>query len=126
MQSTIPPCVDSGFECKIGVTGRDDVLFILGVSSFVRDSDLEIVGFSRGPVVDPSEVELSAFSTSEEPRYLKLSFGKRPLIDDLPDLEEEGPGEPLVLASVEPCASEKFTFLGVGLGVLGIFIATKS
>lgn len=117
--------MDSGFKSKIGVTGRDDVLFILGVNSFVRDNDREIVGFSLVPVAEPSEGKLSAFSTSEEVRYLKLSFGKRPLMDDLP-LEEEGPGDPLVLPSVEPGVSKKFTFLGVGLGVGGIFIPTKS
>lgn len=123
--SVFPLLVDSGFECKTGVTGRDDVLFILGVNSFVRDNDLEIVGFSRVPVAKPSDAKLSAFSTSEEVRYLKLSFGKRPLMDDLP-LDEEGPGDPLVLASVEPGVREKFTFLGVGLGVGGIFIPTNS
>lgn len=63
------------------------------MNSFVRDKDLEIVGFSRGPGADPSDAKFSAFSTSEEVRYLKLSFGKRLLIDDFP-LEEEGPGDP--------------------------------
>lgn len=122
---TLPPCADSGCERAIGVTGKDDVLLIRGVNSFVRDNDLEMEGFSLAPVDDPSEARLEAFSISEELRYLKLSFGKRAFIDDLP-LAEEGPGDPLTLASMEPGVKRKFTFLGVGLGVGGIFIATKS
>lgn len=83
-------------------------------------------GFSRGgPAGDPSKARLTAFSTSEELRFLKLSFGKRDLLHDLP-LDEEGPGDALNLASLEPGVRLKFTFLGVGLGVGGIFIATKS
>lgn len=56
---------------------------------------------------------------------MKLNFGKRFLMDDLP-LAEEGPGDPAILSSIEPCDRRKFTFLGVGVGVEGIFIATKS
>ncbi|KAM1099929.1 hypothetical protein ACFX2B_006392 [Malus domestica] len=81
--------------------------------------------FSRTPVEEPSEARLEAFSASAVLRYLKLSFGKRDFIDDLP-LAEEGPGDPLILPSTEPDVKRKFTFLGVGLGVGGIFIATKS
>ena len=56
---------------------------------------------------------------------MKLSFGKRVLIDDLP-LDEDGPEDPLAIASEEVGVNTKFTFLGVGLDVGGIFIATKS
>lgn len=125
MPPTLPLGVDSGFESIISVTGRDDALFILGVNSFVRDNDLAIAGFSRGPVPDASEAKLAAFSISEEVRDLKLSFGKRAFIDLA--LEEEGPGDPLVLATVLSGVKRKFTFLGVGLGVVGgILIPTKS
>lgn len=96
------------------------------MNSFVRDIDLDMEGFSRGgPAGEPSEAGLTAFSTSEELRFLKLSFGKRDLLQDFP-LDEEGPGDPLVLALLDPGVRLKFTFLGVGLGVGGIFIATKS
>lgn len=96
------------------------------MNSFVRDNDLAIAGFSRVPAADASDGKFSAFSISEEVRDLKLSFGKRPFMDDLA-LEEDGPGDPLVLAAAESGVRRKFTFLGVGLGVVdGIFIPTKS
>lgn len=83
----------------IGVAGSDDVFFILGVKTFVSDNDLEMEGFSRGAIFEASGARLAAFSKSElELRYLKLSFGKRPFMDDLA-LDKEGLGEPLVLAS---------------------------
>ena len=56
---------------------------------------------------------------------MKLSFGKRLFKDDLP-LVEEGPGDPLILASDGLGVKRKFTFLGVRLGVGGIFIVTDS
>ena len=94
----LPICTDSRFECAIGVTGSDDVLFTLGVKIFVSEYDLEIKGFSCAPVDEASEARLLAFSTSEEVRYMKLNFGKRFLMDDLP-LVEEGPGDPVLLSS---------------------------
>lgn len=124
--TTFPLHVGSRFVCMIGVTGRDDVLFILGVNIFVSDNDLEMEGFSRGAVFEVSGARLAAFSISElELRYLKLSFGKRPFKEDLA-LDKEGPGEPLVLASAG--FKLKFTLLGVGvgLGVGGILIMTDS
>lgn len=56
---------------------------------------------------------------------MKLNFGKRFRSDDLP-LDEEGPGDGVILSSVEPGVRRKFTLLGVGVGVEDIFIATKS
>ena len=120
----LPECADSGFECAIGVTGSDDVLFTLGVNIFESEYDLGIEGFSCIPVDGASEARLEAFSISEEVRYMKLNFGRRLLMDDLP-LAEGGPGEPVILSSVEPGVRRKFTFLGVGVGVEGIFIPTK-
>lgn len=120
----LPECADSEFEFAIGVTGSDDVLFTLGVNIFVREYDLGIEGFSCTSVDEASEARLAAFSASEELRYMKLSFGKRFLMDDLP-LAEEGPGEPVTLSSAELGVRRKFTFLGVGVGVWAIFIATK-
>lgn len=122
----LPPHADSELEFAIGVTGSEDVLFILGLNIFVRDNVLEIEGFSRGIVDEMSGAKLAVFSTSKvEIRDLKLSLGKRLFKDDLP-LDEEGPGEPLALASAELGVKRKFTFLGVGLGVGGIFITTES
>ena len=91
------PCKDSGFERAIGLTGKDDVLFIFGVKSFVRDNVLVIKGFSRVPVDEAPSARMAAFSISEvEVRYLKLNFGSRFLMDDLP-LDDEGPGDTLNL-----------------------------
>lgn len=41
-------------------------------------------------------------------------------------LDDEGPGDPLVLAKLGLQSGEKFTLLGVGLGVGGIFILKSS
>lgn len=92
-----PPCVDSGFECAIGVTGRDDVFFILGVNSFVRDTVLGIKNFCRGDGVPP-RARMAAFSISEFLFLsLKLSLGRRLFKDALPR-EDEGLDDSLNLA----------------------------
>ena len=123
---TLPPLTDSGFECSSGSPGRDDVLFILGVNIFESDNDLEIEGFSREVVDEPPRARLAAFSISKvELRFLKLNLGRRLFMDDLP-LVAEGPGEPVALVSLGLGVRKKFTFLGVGLGVGGIFILTES
>lgn len=115
-------------ECPISSTGNDDVLLILGVNILERDNDLEIEGFSLRPEEEPSGVAVVAFSVSVGVRYLKLNFGRMLLMDDFPFDAEEGPGELFVGASTEREVTRKFTFLGVGvgLGVCGILIATKS
>lgn len=97
-----------------GVTGSDEVLFILGVNSFVRDKDLEIEGFSCAPFDEPSRARLATFSMSEELLWMKLNLGNRLLIDDFP-LDEDGPGDgdPVILTSEGLCVKRKFTFLGV-------------
>lgn len=69
-----------------------------------------------------------AFSASKLAcRCLKLNFGSRFLIDDIP-LDEEGPGELFPLESEGLGVNRKFTLLGVGVGVGvgGIFICTNS
>lgn len=40
--------------------------------------------------------------------------------------DDEGPGDPLILFKQGLGNGEKFTLLGVGLGVGGMFILTKS
>lgn len=86
----IPSRTDSGFECAIGVTGKDVVLFMRGVKIFVSDHDLDMEGFSCVLVVDEPESRLAVFSASElELRYLKLSLGSKFLMDGLA-LDEEG------------------------------------
>lgn len=60
-----------------------------------------------------------------EPRYLKLSFVKRPRMDDFPR-DEEGPGDGDSLVRVSLGVVWKFTLLGLGLGVGGMFIEMES
>lgn len=92
---------------------------------FESDNDLEIDSVSREIVDEPPRARLAAFSLSKvELRFLKLNFGRRLFMDDLPLLE--GPGEPVALVSLGLGVRKKFTFLGVGLGVRGIFILTES
>lgn len=55
-----------------------------------------------------------------------LSLGNSLFIDDLPLDDGERAEDPLGFASMEVGFRRKFTFLGVGLGVGGIFIPTKS
>ena len=65
----------------MGVTGNDDVLFILGVKSFVRDSVLERKGFFSVAAYEPPKANIAAFSISELVfRNLKLNFGRRLLL----------------------------------------------
>lgn len=79
-----PSRTESGFECTIGVTGKDVVLFMRGVKIFVGDHDLNMDGLSCILVVDKPESRLPAFSISElELQYLKLSFGSKFLMDGL-------------------------------------------
>lgn len=121
----LPPRADSALEFATGVTGSDDVCFILGVKIFVSENDLEIEGFSRS-IDEACGGGMAAFSISKvEIRDLKLSLGNKLFKDDLP-FDEEGPGEPPALASTELDVGRKFTFLGVGLGVGGILITTES
>lgn len=125
MPPTLPPRADSALEFAIGVTGSDDVCFILGVKIPVSDNDLEIEGFFRG-IDEASGAGVAAFSISKvEIRDLKLSLGNKLFKDDLP-FDEEGAGEPPALASTELGVRRKFTFLGDGLGVGGILITTES
>lgn len=107
----------------MGVTGRDEVLLILGVNSFESDSDLDIEAFSCNAegeyTTSPCPFSISVW----EVFGLKPAFGIRFFRDDFPlggTLEEVGPGP----GEVE--VKEKFTLLGVGLGVGGILITTES
>lgn len=63
-------------------------------------------------------------SGGDELRCLKLSFVSRPLIEDLPLDEVQGPGDPLCLPPMEFAIRRKFTLLGVGLEVTGAFTVT--
>ena len=106
----------------MGVTGRDEVLLILGVNSFESDSDLDIEAFSW------QDTSTCPFSTSVLESFgLKPTFGIRFFREDLlrgggggggAAEEEVGPGELEV--------KEKLTLLGVGLGVGGILMTTES
>lgn len=121
----IPPWADSGFECKIGVAGKDDVLFILGVKIFVRENVLAIDGFSLISGETPS-ASMAAFSISEFGlRNLKLSLGRRFFMADFP-LDVEGPGDTSTMTWLGLGNGEKFTLLGVGIGEGGMFIVTDS
>lgn len=83
------PCTDSGFEWVIGVTGKDDVLFILGVNSFVKDKFLDIFALPLISDGEPPRARIAAFSISEVLFLnLKLILGRRDLMD-LP-LDDEG------------------------------------
>ena len=73
------------------------------------DKGLEALAFSCVPADE------EASSTSEELRYMKLSLGKRVLMDDLPLDEEDGPED--IASEEEVGVNIKFTFLGVGLDV---------
>ena len=120
----LPSVIDSELKCATGVTGKDEVLFMRGVNIFERDQDLDIDGFSCDAVVEEPESRLEALSISVSGfmfRFLKLSFGRRFLMDDFA-LDEEGPGELFSLESEGLGVNMKFTLLGVGVGVGGIFI----
>lgn len=65
---------------------------------------------------EPSEAAVEPFSTSDDGREIKFSFGKRLLMDGLP-LDVEGPGDLLMEVSTEREVTRKFTLLGVGVGL---------
>lgn len=106
----------------MGVTGRDEVLLILGVNNFESDSDLGIEAFScnaGGQDTSPA----CPFSTSVLESFgLNPTFGIRFFREDLllggwgggggGAEEEAGPG------AGELEVKEKLTLLGVGLGIL--------
>lgn len=57
-----PPCVDSGVDCAIGVTGNDDVLFFaLGAKSIVKDKFLGNAGLSCRSIGELSNARSTAF-----------------------------------------------------------------
>lgn len=101
--------------------GKDELLFILGVKSFVREDVLRPKDFSIG---DSPKARIAAFSISElAVRNLKLNFGRRLFRDDLP---LKGLADSLNRGYLGLGAGEKFTLLGVRFGVWGMFILTKS
>lgn len=113
----ILPLEDSGFGCSIGVTGKDEVLFTRGVNNLENDQDLDMDTFSS----DKAAFSVSVFVL----RNLKLSFGKRFLMDDLL-LHEEGLGNAFALELEELGVKRKFTLFGVGVGVGSILTCTNS
>lgn len=109
------PCKDSGFECIIGRTGRDDVLFILDVNSFVNENDLGAEHLSSNPGVEAPTAMMAALSSSEvELRYLKLNRGRRLLLDDTP-LEEDGTDDPSILVEAGLIGGREHTPVAMGL-----------
>lgn len=122
----ILPLANSGFEWSIGVTGKDDVLFTRGVNNLVNDHELDMDTFSCGTMTEVSESGKVAFSVSEFMLLnLKLSLGKRFLMDDLP-LNEEGLGKAFGLELEGLGVKTKFTLFGVGVGVESILTCTDS
>lgn len=120
---TFPPCIDSGFEWAIGLTGKeDDAVFIFDVNSFVRDNVLKIGRFSHIPAGESPSCITAAFSMSKVLLWhLKLSFGRRVFMVSF-FFDDEGPGEQLTFADLGLGNGEKFTLLGVRLGVWGMLI----
>lgn len=119
------PRTDSGFESAIGVTGRDDVLLIVGVNNFAKENDLWTTGLSVDPADEAPRARIAAFSISEvERRNLKLTRGRRLLKDGFP-LDDDGLDDTFTLAEDGLGIEGKFTFIEVGLGVGGMFILTK-
>nr|GMD62739.1 hypothetical protein Iba_chr12bCG8290 [Ipomoea batatas] len=81
------------FECAIGDTGNDDVLFILGLKIFVTESCLSIEGFSCLPGEHP-RASIAARSMSDVVfRNLKLNLGMKLFTDDDLPLDDES-GDP--------------------------------
>lgn len=116
----ILPLIDSGFECAIGVTGKDEVLLIRGVNILLSDHDLEMDTFSCcGTTAVPGpESGTVIFSVSEFIRDFKLSLGKRFLMVDLPR-HGEGPGDEVVILESQVLGvKRKFTLFGVGVNGL--------
>ena len=118
--------MDSGFECAVGVLGKDDVFFILGVKSFERENVLKMRGFSRISADEPPSAKMAAFSTSKLVlRCLKLNFGRRLFKDDL-FFDDEWTGDSSKLEKIGLGMGEKLTLLGVVVGVKAMSILTKS
>lgn len=116
------PQTISGFERVRGVTGSDDAFFIVGVNNFVREKDLGIRGLSHDPVDEAPRERIAAFSTSEvEPRNLKLTRGRRLLMDGL-TLDVDGPGDICTLVEVGLSIEGEISLMGLVVG--GIFILT--
>ena len=85
--------------------------------SLLKDSVLEIRGFFRATSGEPSSARMAAFPISELVvlRNLKLSLGRRVLIEGLL-FDEEGPWEgSFILYKLGLGRGEKFTLLGVGV-----------
>lgn len=121
----LPPWTDSGFECIIGLAGKDDVLFIFVANIFVRENVLRIDIFASVWGETPS-ASMAAFSMSEFVfRNLKLSLGRRYFMVDFP-LDDEGSGDPMTIAWLGLGNGEKFTLLGVWIGDGGMLIITES
>lgn len=113
------PLIDSGFECAIGVTGKDEVLLMRGVNILLSDHDLEMDTFSCcGTTAAGTESGVGIFSVSELIRDFKLSLGKRFLMVDLPR-HGEGPGDEVATRESEVLGvKRKFTLFGVGVNGL--------
>lgn len=121
---TCPPCMDSGFECVVGVEGKDDVFFTLGVKSFAKE--LEKRGFSCISADARPSAKMVSFSISEFGlRCLKLNLGRRLFKDDL-FFDAEWSGESLNLEKIGLGMGEKQTLLGEVVGVKAMSILTKS
>lgn len=104
----------------MGVTGKDDVRFILGVKNLVNDHVRDIDSLSCPVTFEEVESVFDAFSVSVlAPRF--LNFCRRLLADNRPLFDTE-PGDPLGLGFEVLLGVWKLTLLGVGVGVGGIFI----
>ena len=104
----------------------DDALLILGVKILVSDHEREMDSLSCVATVEELESTLTALSTSEfEPRCLKPNFGIKLMIEGFP-LAEGGSEDSFGNESLKSGVKRKFTLLGVGIGVGGMFICTTS
>lgn len=125
-----PPYAYSAVWYPVEATGIEEVLLILGVKIFERenvlDNELEIGGFSCNTEDEPLIASSYALSMSKGAfLFLKFSFGKKSFMDDL-ILDEDGPGGIIFLASLGSGFGRKFTLLGAGLSIGGMFILTSS
>lgn len=118
--------MDSGFECAIGVPGKEDAFFILGVKSFESENVLEMRGFPCTSADEPPSAKMAAFSISKLLlRYLKLNFGRKLFKGDLL-FDDEWTGDSSCMEKIGLGMGEKLTLLGVAVGVKAISILTKS